>query len=287
MSYQKKYTYILKDKKITVINVDYDHGWHKETDFLKNCNHTLKEKLLKIHDECIDLRITKDKWGQLEKEKWNPILDSTEIINIDIKIKRLRKTRLGVIREDKFYKRQKLKDLENKKPKSRRRIQGKKIEKTKEKQEKIKIKTIVSDRLDDLNQQINKLYQLKHQLINNRNSNLPKYYKTTWWKFRKNRFIIQKFIKNKGKLICEKCFKNIDDLSEIDIHHHYYQTPQLIEVEKDIRVKTDTSILFNESNDALSLLCSDCHVLEHTREDSDYNLFRRWCRGMDRQLQHL
>ena len=40
---------------------------------------------------------------ELEKEKWNPILDSTEIINIDIKIKRLRKTRLGVIREDKFF----------------------------------------------------------------------------------------------------------------------------------------------------------------------------------------
>ena len=173
---------------------------------------------------------------------------------------------MGVIRENRFYERQKLKDLENKKPKSRRRVQGKKIEKTKEKQENIKIKTIVSDRLDDLNKQIDNLYQLKYQLINNRNSNLPKYYKTNWWKFRKNRFIIQKFVRNNGKLICENCFKNIDNLSEIDIHHNWYQTWQWIEVEKDICVKTHTSILFNESDHELSLLCSDCHVLEHTNE---------------------
>jgi hypothetical protein len=64
-------------------------------------------------------------------------------------------------------------------------------------------------------------------------------------------------------------------LSEIDIHHKWYQTPQLIEVEKDICVKTHTSILFNESDHELSLLCSDCHVLEHTHECSDYNILHK------------
>lgn len=264
---KKQYTYTLKGQKITVSAVDYDHQWHTQEVFLQkfSADPALKVQLWEMYNNSVDLRLSmygENGWRIKEEDEWNK---KSKLIfeQIEQKQKELKKLKQDKMKIKKIL--QFSENQETKQPIIRRRPASGSANNSiiilKDTTEKSKsyIYGDMSNEYDvklcGLNENIKNVNTELSTLFLERSKHYQNIYlNSNWWKFRRSRFIVKKFVSNDGKLYCSRCYRRIYNLSDIDVHHVKYRRNIFGIV---------VSSLFGEYDFELAILCGDCHMKEH------------------------